>query len=81
MPAWQLPSQENGRYYVSKPVYSKAKLLRLKIIKIWELGRRWANYFLKTNLAKVEIHLTIGWGMGNILDLKLSFLHGPDDQH
>ena len=31
--------------------------------------------------AELLVFLETGWGEGNITDLQLSFLHGPDDQH
>ena len=41
------------------------------------------NYKVANHYTEAELlsFLETGWGEGNISDLQLSFLHGPDDQH
>ena len=44
-------------------------------------GDPYASVFTPYTEAEVLSFLETGWGEGNITDLQLSFLHGPDDQH
>ena len=44
-------------------------------------GDPYASVFNHRTVAEVLSFLETGWGEGNITDLQLSFLHGPDDQH
>jgi hypothetical protein len=45
-------------------------------------GDPYASAFNHHTVAEVLAFLETGWGEGNVEDLQLSFLHGPeDDQH
>ena len=43
-------------------------------------GDPYASVFNQHTVAEVLALLEIGWGEGNVEDLLLSFLHGPEDQ-
>ena len=44
-------------------------------------GDPYASVFHHHTEAEVLPFLETGWGIGNVEDLQLSFLHGPEDQH
>ena len=43
-------------------------------------GDPYASAFNHQTEAEVLAYLETGWGIGNISDLQLSFLYGPEDQ-
>jgi hypothetical protein len=43
-------------------------------------GDPYASAFTHYTEAEVLAYLETGWGIGNISDLQLSFLYGPEDQ-
>ena len=44
-------------------------------------GDPYTSVFTHHTEAEVLSLLETGWGMGNVEDLQLSFLYGPEDQH
>ena len=44
-------------------------------------GDPYASVFNHYTVAEVLSLLETGWGIGNVEDLQLSFLHGPEDDH
>ena len=44
-------------------------------------GDPYASIFTPYTEAEVLSLLETGWGIGNVEDLQLSFLHGPEEQH
>ena len=42
-------------------------------------GDPYASVFTLYTAAEVLLVLEAGWGIGNVEDLRLSFLHGPED--
>ena len=44
-------------------------------------GDPYASVFNHHTEAEVVAYLETGWGIGNVEDLQLSFLHGPEDDH
>jgi hypothetical protein len=40
----------------------------------------YASVFTHYTEAEVLAYLETGWGIGNVEDLQLSFLYGPDDE-
>ena len=44
-------------------------------------GDPYATVFTHYTEAEVLAYLETGWGIGNVEDLQLSFLHGSEDDH
>ena len=44
-------------------------------------GDPYASVFNHHTVAEVLAYLETGWGIGNVEDLQLSFLYGPEDDH
>ena len=42
-------------------------------------GDPYASVFTRYTVAEVLAYLETGWGIGNVEDLQLSFLYGPED--